>query len=80
VIFTIFNILLYVSIIMGVTAFHFPYLSLLGLLTLVLAIPACQRALRYPDDIPNLMPALGQNVLINILTPVLLAIGLFIGI
>ncbi|MGA9397365.1 MAG: prenyltransferase [Anaerolineaceae bacterium] len=80
VIFTIFNILAYVSIILGVTAFHFPYLSLLGLLTLVLAIPACQRALRYPDDIPNLMPSLGQNVLINILTPVLLAIGLFIGI
>jgi len=80
VIFTIFNILTYGSIILGVTAFHFPYLSLLGLLTLVLAIPACQRALRYPDDIPNLMPALGQNVLINILTPVLLAIGLFIGI
>jgi 1,4-dihydroxy-2-naphthoate octaprenyltransferase len=80
VIFTIFNILTYCTLILGVIVFHFPYLSLLGLLTLVLAIPACQRALRFPDDIPNLIPALGQNVLINILTPVLLAIGLFIGI
>jgi hypothetical protein len=48
-------------------------------LTLFLAIPAGLRALRYADDLPNLMPALGQNVLVNNLTPVLVAIGFFIG-
>ncbi len=80
VIYTVFNILAYCSILLGVALVHLPYLSLLGLLTVILAVPACQRALRYADDIPNLIPALGQNVLINILTPVLVAIGLFIGI
>ena len=64
---------------MGVFVFHNPYLSLLGLLTLVLAIPAGLCALRNALDIPKLMPALGQNVLVNILTPVLVAIGFFIG-
>jgi 1,4-dihydroxy-2-naphthoate octaprenyltransferase len=79
-IFVVFYALTYLSILAGVFIFHNPYLSLLGWLTLILAVPAGQRALRHPDDIPNLMPALGQNVLINILTPVLVAIGLFIGI
>ena len=32
-----------------------------------------------PDDIEKLIPALGMNVLLNIVTPVLVAIGLFIG-
>jgi 1,4-dihydroxy-2-naphthoate octaprenyltransferase len=56
-----------------------PVFSLLGLLTLFLAVPAIQRVLRYSEDIPNLMPALGQNVLIILLTPVLVAIGLFLA-
>ncbi|NCP16010.1 prenyltransferase, partial [bacterium] len=56
-----------------------PKFALLGLLTLVLAVPVIRSVLRYADDIPHLIPALGQNVLINLLTPVLVAIGLFIG-
>jgi 1,4-dihydroxy-2-naphthoate octaprenyltransferase len=80
VIFTLFNALAYLSIIAGVLLLRMPYLSLLGLLTLILAIPACKRALHHANDIPNLMPALGQNVLINIFTPVLMAIGLIIGV
>ena len=79
-IFVAFYALAYLAILVGVFVFHFPYLSLLGLLTLVFAIPAGQCALRNADDLPKLMPALGQNVLVNILTPVLVAIGFFIGI
>ena len=78
-IFIAFYALAYLAIVVGVFIFHNPFLSLLGLLTLILAIPAGQRTLRSADDIPNLMPALGQNVLVNILTPVLAAIGFFIG-
>ena len=78
-IFVAFYALAYLAILVGVFVFHTPYLSLLGLLTLVLAIPAGLCALRNADDIPKLMPALGQNVLVNILTPVLVAIGFFIG-
>jgi 1,4-dihydroxy-2-naphthoate octaprenyltransferase len=79
VIFVVFYALTYLAILLGVIFFHLPTLSLLGLLTLFLAIPAGLRALRYADDLPNLMPALGQNVLVNNLTPVLVAIGFFIG-
>jgi len=79
-IFVAFYALTYLTILVGVFFFHNPYFSLLGLLTLILAIPAGQRALRSADDLPNLMPALGQNVLVNILTPILVALGFFIGI
>lgn len=79
-IFVAFYALAYLAILVGVFVFHYPYLSLLGLLTLVFAIPAGRCALRNALDIPRLMPALGQNVLVNILTPVLLAIGFLIGI
>ena len=79
-IFVAFYGLTYLTILVGVFIFHNPYFSLLGLLTLILAIPAGQRALRSADDLPNLMPAMGQNVLVNILTPILVAIGFFIGI
>ncbi len=79
-IFVAFYALTYLAILAGVFVFRFPYLSLLGGITLILSIPASLRTLRYADDIPNLMPALGQNVLTNILTPVLAAIGFFIGI
>jgi 1,4-dihydroxy-2-naphthoate octaprenyltransferase len=78
-IFVAFYTLAYLVILVGIFIFHTPYLSLLGLLTLVLAIPAGLCALRNAVDIPKLMPALGQNVLVNILTPVLVAIGFFIG-
>jgi hypothetical protein len=33
----------------------------------------------HSDDIPQLIPAMGQNVLINILTPALTAIGLLLA-
>ena len=79
-IFVAFYALAYLAILVGVFVFHTPYLSLLGLLTLVFAIPASLCALRNAVDIPKLIPALGQNVLVNILTPVLVAIGFFIGI
>ena len=36
-------------------------------------------ARKYADDIPHLVPYLGQNVMVIILTLVLLAVGLFIG-
>lgn len=68
----------YVAIVFGVIFGYLPTFSLLGLLTLVLAVPVIRGVLRYADDIPNLIPSLGQNVLINLLTPVLVAVGLFI--
>ena len=69
----------YVSIIFGYLAGILPLEGLLALATIVLAVPTVKGVTRYANDIPKLIPYMGRNVVINILTPVLLAIGLFIG-
>jgi len=78
-IYVAFLLLAYLSIIAVFVALVLPLASLLGLLTLIIAAPVIKNVLANPDDIEKLLPAMGQNVLINILTPVLVAIGLFIG-
>ncbi len=78
-IYAAFLALAYLSPVAAVALGFLPAWSLLGLLTLVLAVPTAQKALRHADDLPNLMPALGNNVLINLLTPVLMAIGLWLA-
>ena len=74
-----FLILAYGSIVAGVLLKLLPALSLLGLLTLIVAIPTALRVYRYADDLEKLMPNLGLNVLITVTTPVLAAIGLLIA-
>ena len=74
-----FLILTYVSIISGLLAGLLPAWSLLGLLTAPLAFSAGIGAHRHADDIPHLIPFMVQNVLLNIVTPVLVAIGLFLS-
>jgi 1,4-dihydroxy-2-naphthoate octaprenyltransferase len=49
------------------------------LLTLVIAVPTGLGAYRHAEDVQKLVPFMGLNVLINILTPVLVAVGLLIG-
>jgi 1,4-dihydroxy-2-naphthoate octaprenyltransferase len=75
----IFLLLTYLSIVLGVLLGVLPPLALLGLGTLLLAVPAALNAYRFADQIEKLIPAMGMNVLINILTPLLVAIGLFVG-
>jgi 1,4-dihydroxy-2-naphthoate octaprenyltransferase len=75
-----FLALTYVAILTGVLVNVLPPWSLLGLLTLPLAVKAGIGAYRFADgNIPQLMPYLGLNVLINILTPILTGIGLLIS-
>ncbi len=74
-----FLVLAYLSMILGVLLDYFPTWSLLGLLTTPLAFMAAKGALNYADDTPKLIPSLGQNVIINLLTPLLMAVGLFIA-
>jgi len=69
----------YAAIALGVALRLLPAFALLGLLTLVLAVPVIRTVLKNAENVPALFPAMGQNVLINLLTPLLLAIGLFIG-
>lgn len=79
IIYNAFNAAAYLSIVVGVILNLLPAWALLGLLTVPLAVRAGVGAYRHADDLPKLGPHLAQNVLINILTPVLLAIGLFIA-
>ena len=74
-----FLILAYLTIILAVVIGIFPATALLGLLTVVIAIPVSKGVLNNHDDIEKLIPYMGKNVLINLLTPVLTAIGFFIG-
>ncbi len=78
-IYAAFLVLAYLSPLVAVALGYLPGWSLLGLLTVVLAVPTAQKALRHADDLPHLMPALGNNVLINLLTPVLMALGLWLA-
>lgn len=78
-IYALFLALTYVSIIVGVILGLLPAWSLLGLGTLLLAVPAAHGAIGNANDIPKLIPSMGQNVMVNLLTPLLVAIGLFIA-
>ena len=78
VVYNLFLLGAYLTIILGVAFGLLPPVSLLGLLTACLAVPAGMRAFRHADDLPGLAPALGLNVLVNLLTPVLVGIGLLI--
>jgi 1,4-dihydroxy-2-naphthoate octaprenyltransferase len=71
--------LAYCTIIAGVYWAYLPKLSLLGLATLFIAVPVSLGAIRHAENIPKLVPYLGLNVLINLVTLVLVAVGLFFG-
>jgi 1,4-dihydroxy-2-naphthoate octaprenyltransferase len=69
----------YLSIVIGWLLDLLPAAALLGLLTLPLAVATALGAYRYADDVEQLVPHLGRNVLIVVLTPLLAAIGLLIA-
>lgn len=63
----------------GWLAGWFPVWTLLALLTVPVALRSIAVARRVPDAGPELIPALGMNVLVDLATPALLALGLFLG-
>jgi 1,4-dihydroxy-2-naphthoate octaprenyltransferase len=69
----------FLAVAAGTAAGLLPLSGLLGLLGLALALPITRTVILHAENIEKLLPALGQNVLVNLLTPVLLAVGLFIG-
>ncbi len=78
-IYVAFLAMAYFSLVLGVLLGALPRGALLGLGTLVLAVPTAFRVLRHAENLDGLMPALGENVLINLLTPLLTALGLFLA-
>jgi 1,4-dihydroxy-2-naphthoate octaprenyltransferase len=77
-VYNLFLLLAYLTIVLGVAFGVLPPISLIGLLTILFAIPAGLRAFRHADDIPQLMPAMKMNLLVNLLTPSMIGIGLLI--
>jgi 1,4-dihydroxy-2-naphthoate octaprenyltransferase len=78
-IYVTFLSLAFIVIVLGVFIQYLPPLSLLGLLGLPLAIRLMIGAVRYAEDIDQLVPVLSLNVLLTILMPVLFGIGMLIS-
>jgi len=80
IVYGLFLLLAYLIIILAVISRVFPLSALLGLIPLVVAIPLAIGVYKNASaEIPKLIPFMGMNVIINILTPVLTAIGFLIG-
>jgi len=68
----------YLSVFFGSMLGYLPLTGMIALLSLVIAIPTTRGVKLHADDMPGLMPYMVKNVVINISTPVLLAIGIFL--
>jgi len=74
-----FLLLPFAAIGFGIATGLFPLSSLIGLLSLLLVLPITKGVLAHAEETEKLIPTLGQNVIINLVTPVLVAVGMFIG-
>lgn len=78
-IFAAFIVASYLTIFLGIALQLTPLWTLLGLASIVCALPAAKGALDHPDDLARLGSSMGQNVLLNLITPVLMGVGLLIA-
>ncbi len=69
----------YMPILVGYALGVFPVHVFIALASIALTIPTSRGVLRYSDEMKSLVPYLGKNVIINLATPALLAIGLMIA-
>jgi 1,4-dihydroxy-2-naphthoate octaprenyltransferase len=72
------TILTYVWIAAGVVAGYMPVWTLLGCLTLPMAFKAISGSFKY-DDMSKLIPALGANVMVVLLTQLLMGVGFILS-
>ncbi|MBE0479584.1 MAG: prenyltransferase [Dehalococcoidia bacterium] len=69
----------YVALVVSVIVGVLPYMALFGLLTLPLGIAAIKGARKYYDQLENLIPVMGRNVLVTLMLPMLMAIGIIVS-
>lgn len=72
-------VLVYLIILLGPVVVGVPLLSMMALLTIPLSVKAGMVVLKYNENSSHLLPALGMNVGIVILTDALLALGYFLS-
>lgn len=68
----------YIAPLIGWLAGVLPAGALLGLLTAPLAVQTFRAVRAEHDDLERLLPSMGKNVVLNLATPVLMAVGLFV--
>ena len=68
----------YLALVVGYLTGTFPLFGLIGMLTVLLAVPTVIGVAKNYESVPDLIPFMGKNVVLNIVTPILVAIGLFI--
>jgi 1,4-dihydroxy-2-naphthoate octaprenyltransferase len=69
----------YLAIIFGYISGSLPLAGFLALGSIIIAVPTVRGVARFAEDMDRLIPYMARNVVIIILTPVLLAVGLFIS-
>ncbi len=68
----------YLAPVVGWLAGVLPVGALLGLLLAPLALQTYRGVRRHHAELPQLLPRMGHNVVLNLATPVLMAVGLFV--
>ena len=69
----------YLTVVFSVAFQVLPLTALLGLITLPLGVKTVKGVLKYYDDIDNLIPFMGSNIQLILLTPIFMGIGILIG-
>ncbi len=69
----------YISILAAVQLGIAPFFTLLAFLSIPIAYKACKIVLKQHDNMPNLLPALGLNVMMILLTIALIGAGFLIA-
>jgi 1,4-dihydroxy-2-naphthoate octaprenyltransferase len=69
----------YLSLVLVVAFELLPLTALLGLLTLPLGIKAARGVLKSYDDTRKLIPFMGLNIQVTLLTPLLTGVGILLG-
>lgn len=75
----VFLVLAYLSVMAGIALKLLPALAAIALCSAPLAWKAWRIAMKEADRVPGLLPAMRLNVLVNLITPVLLGLALFLG-
>jgi 1,4-dihydroxy-2-naphthoate octaprenyltransferase len=78
-IYGLFLLLAYLTVVLAVCTKLFPDYSLIALSTLIFAVPAFIGARRHAENTQKLVPFMALNVIVNITMPVLIATGMIIG-
>ncbi|MHB8109827.1 MAG: prenyltransferase, partial [Syntrophorhabdaceae bacterium] len=69
----------YTPLFLGYILGIFPVHVFIALITMILGFQTSRGVLQYSDEMKGLIPYLTKNVIINLATPALLAIGLMIA-